>query len=73
MLSVAKGTVCREVSNFYASIEPLFIMVQAKGLLPPTPDSEEEQGNLPTLTQLVLNLCEVSIITGEVQTSFYSS
>ena len=66
MLSVAKGTVCREVSNFYAIIGFLFIMVQAKGILPPTPDSEEEQGNLPTLTRLVLSLCEVSNITGKV-------
>ena len=65
MLSVAKGTVCREVSKFCSIIELLFIRAQAKGILPPTPDSEEEQGNLPTLTRLILSLCEVSNITGK--------
>ncbi|KAI5122146.1 hypothetical protein M0805_000793 [Coniferiporia weirii] len=42
LLSVAKGTVCRET----------------RGVFPPSPESEEDEGNLPLLTRLVLNISD---------------
>ncbi|KAL5488349.1 NOP9 [Sanghuangporus weigelae] len=45
LLSVAKGAVCRE----------------ARGVIPPSPEAEEdedERGHLPLLTELIINICD---------------